>query len=138
MEPPYTSSKYSYSHLSINVVANGQISIISEIESKWRLAGQSTQSKTSSPSNQEALERIKGRASSHNSTSVNNKFASTGHPLVSSNQDLLNKIRATQRTSSSQSRSTLSKPSTNTGGSYPQQKPIEKSVVEKIFNWLFK
>ena len=138
MEPPYISSKYSYSHLSINVVANGQISIISEIESKWRLTGQSTQPKTFSPSNQETLERIKGGVTSHKSTSVNNKFASTGHTLVSSNQDLLNKIRATRSTSSSQSRPTLSKPSTNTGGSYPQQKPIEKSVVEKIFNWLFK
>jgi len=39
MEPPYVSKKYRYSHLSINVTANGQMAVITAEEAKFRLAG---------------------------------------------------------------------------------------------------
>ena len=38
MEPPYVSRKLKYSHLSINVTANGQMAVITEAEAKFRMA----------------------------------------------------------------------------------------------------
>lgn len=65
MEPPYTSKQFKYTHLSINVTANGQMTIISEAEAKFRLTPPSTQSYQAPTSNREALEKIKGLSLIH-------------------------------------------------------------------------
>ncbi|MCU1793980.1 serine/threonine protein kinase [Pectobacterium polaris] len=89
MEPPYVSGKYKYSHLSITVTAIGQMTILSEKDARWRLAGpnDNQQALISTRSNQEALERIKGK----NTTA-------TPQPMIakatSANQAVLDKIRA--------------------------------------------
>lgn len=140
MEPPYTNDKYAYSHLSINVVANGQISIVSETEAKWRLAAPGAQSKVFSPSNRETLQRIKGREGLQNSTVVAIQPAATPYQAVSSNQNVLNKIRSAQQgTSHVQKKPPASPHSTNNGGRQPPpQKLPEKGIITKIFDWLFK
>lgn len=53
MEPPYVSGKYKYSHLSITVTTVGQMTILSETDARWRLAGpnNSQQTRTSTNSN---------------------------------------------------------------------------------------
>ena len=44
MEPPYVSTKFNYSHLSINITQSNQLHIIKESEAKFRLSGSSTRS----------------------------------------------------------------------------------------------
>jgi len=49
LEPPCRSRKYKYSHLSINVTSNGQMTVISETEANWRLASASSKAPTAGP-----------------------------------------------------------------------------------------
>jgi hypothetical protein len=93
MEPPYVSGKYKYSHISITVTTIGQMTILSETDARWRLAGpnDSRQISTSTSSNQEALERIKGK-----STTSTPKPVSTN--ATTANQAILNKLRASTQT----------------------------------------
>jgi hypothetical protein len=64
MEPPYTSRRYSYSHLSINVTANGQMTLISEPEAKRRLGLASSRAPAPATTNGAVLDRITERATS--------------------------------------------------------------------------
>ncbi|EOU9528814.1 TerY-P anti-phage system serine/threonine kinase [Cronobacter dublinensis] len=93
MEPPYVSGKYKYSHISITVTTIGQMTVLSETDARWRLAGpnDSRQISTSTSSNQEALERIKGK-----STTSTPKPVSTN--ATTANQAILNKLRASTKT----------------------------------------
>lgn len=95
MEPPYVNGKYKYSHLSITVTAIGQMTVLSETDARWRLAGpnDSRQTLTSTSSNQEALERIKGK-----STTSTPKPMSTN--ATTANQAILSKLRASTQTAS--------------------------------------
>ena len=95
MEPPYVSGKYKYSHISITVTTIGQMTILSETDARWRLAGpnDSRQTSTSTRNNQEALERIKG-----NSTSATPQPVSTN--VTTANQAILNKLRGSAQTAS--------------------------------------
>ncbi|HBZ8499096.1 TPA: serine/threonine protein kinase, partial [Klebsiella pneumoniae] len=95
MEPPYVSGKYKYSHISITVTTIGQMTVLSETDARWRLAGpnDSRQISTSTSSNQEALERIKGK-----STISTPKPMSTNATTV--NQAILSKLRASTQTAS--------------------------------------
>ena len=95
MEPPYVSGKYKYSHISITVTTIGQMTVLSETDARWRLAGpkNSRQTLTSTSSNQEALERIKGK-----STISTPKPMSTNATTV--NQAILSKLRASTQTAS--------------------------------------
>jgi len=95
MEPPYVSGKYKYSHISITVTTIGQMTVLSETDARWRLAGpnDSRQTLTSTSRNQEALERIKG-----NSTSAIPQPMSTN--ATTANQAILSKLRASTQTAS--------------------------------------
>lgn len=96
MEPPYTSKKYKYTHLSITITANGQISFLTQTEAEWRLSGQSKTSKPKSPNNSETLVRIKSDSTSSTSRSVATQPTSNNPRSVSGNQQIINKIKSTQ------------------------------------------
>ena len=151
MEPPYVNPKFKYSHLSINVTATGQMTVIPETDAQWRLAGpgQGTPSFTTS-SNQDALDKIKGRPPS--STVRPAPPVSTPPSTMSANQAAIDKIRSATRpapTTSSPSVTPVRRPPNpstpqqhttsgrHTGSSPSPQPPREKGVVEKLFNWLF-
>lgn len=132
MEPPYGSKKYKYSHLSINLTANGQMTVISETEAKYRLTQSSTKSAPLRTSNREALGLIKGQTltSPPNQVSVG---------LSSPNQNVLDSIRKMQ--GGAQSRPpVISSPSSIT----PQRVPLsyrptpKKGLLGKLFDWVFK
>ncbi|EMP2575803.1 serine/threonine protein kinase [Serratia marcescens] len=93
MEPPYVSGKYKYSHISITVTAIGQMTVLSETDARWRLAGpsDSRQTLTSTSSNQEALERIKGKSTTSTPMPVSTN-------ATTANQAILNKLRASTQT----------------------------------------
>ena len=61
MEPPFVSRKYKYSHLSISVTAANQLTRISEVEAKRRLAGGS-QVPFKAAENKDLLEKIRGKS----------------------------------------------------------------------------
>ena len=149
MEPPYSNPKFNYSHLSISITAAGQITLITESDAKWRLAGPTVNAPSfSTSSNQDALDRIKGRQVT---TAPVHPVAT---PIVATasaaNRAAIDKIRAATRPTStpqpqpaSRTKDTpplkpplhSSNKAYNSTQSSPPQK--EKGVVEKIFSWLF-
>lgn len=152
MEPPYSNPKYNYSHLSIGVTTAGQITLIAESDAKWRLAGPTTNAPSyATSSNQDALDRIKGRAATAATTSPTQPAAgATVSSSSAANRAAIDRIRASTRPAPSQAqppagRTTNSPPrplpprSSNQGSNSMQRKPPprEKGVVEKIFNWFF-
>lgn len=153
MEPPYVNGKYKYSHLSITVTAIGQMTVLSETDARWRLAGpnDSRQTLTSTRSNQEALERIKGK-----STTSTPKPMSTN--ATTANQAILDKIRASAQpsaparvqtqhivpnkssahyvapTKTSASQAVQNIPNTAITS---KQKTSQKNIIIQILKWLF-
>lgn len=132
MEPPYVSRRYKYSHLSINVTANGQISVISEAEAKFRLAPSSAKTSTAPSSNRAALDKIKGRTSP-------SQLKQAPATSSSANKGVLDNIRRaqggaqsrpTQGTSQSARQATYGRP--------PHQQPVEKGLLGMLFDWIFK
>ena len=126
MEPPYVSVKYKYSHLSINVTANGQMNVITEAEAKLRLAAPSLSKGTVVPtSNREALNKIKG---GHQSTGPTSRpQAATSSP----NQSVLTSIHKAQG-------GRLTAKAAPSSRQPPYQKPPEKGLLVKLFEWMFK
>lgn len=145
MEPPYVSARYKYSHLSINVTALGQMTVLAEADAKWRLAGSNGSAPTATDSNREALGRIKVRTSP--TPVVNVSVHPTASSSSSSNRAVLDKIRATSQQSAAsrgqpapRSQPTQTRP--YAGGApgsarSSQQKPAEKGAIEQFFDWLF-
>ncbi len=125
IEPPYTSRRYRYSHLSVTVTANGQMTVISETEAKFRLASTSSKPPTPRTTNRDVLAGITGRATS----SPASHAQATPWSL---NQSVLNNIRRTQ--SAPSAASSYQRPPAPS--SY--QRPPEKGLIVKFFNWLFK
>jgi hypothetical protein len=94
MEPPYSNGKFGYTHLSISITANGQLTLITEVEARRRLAGPgpgAVNARAPVNSNQEALARIKGHSAPARPTAAPAPVPTT--PL-SPNQAILAKIRA--------------------------------------------
>lgn len=138
MEPPYASRKYKYSHLSITVTTVGQMTVLSEADARWRLAGPKAggQASVSTGNNKETLDRIKGRQ-----TSAAPQASSA--PSSSTNQAILNKIRSSSQPSGQtrpmqprpQPQPNATRAPSHTPTPRPQQQ--EKGVIAKVFNWLF-
>jgi len=136
MEPPYVSKRYKYSHLSITVATVGQMTVLSEADARWRLAGPKAGGhvSVSAGSNKETLDRIKGRQTSAAPQASSATSAST-------NQALLNKIRASTQPSAptkpshSQPQTTVRRTPSYTPPTRPKQQ--EKGLVAKIFDWIF-
>jgi hypothetical protein len=134
IEPPYTSRRYKYSHLSINVTANGQMTTISETEANRRLASASSKALTPEPSNREILVSITGRGTSGQT----NQRPST--PSLS-NRDVLNSIHKTQRAPIAPP--PFQRPAASSSYKQPPatptyQRPPEKGPIAKFFTWLFR
>lgn len=156
MEPPYTNDKYKYSHLAITVTTLGQMTVISEADARWRLAGPNNNQKTqtSTKSNQEIRERIRDKSTTAVPQSMSSK-------TTSANQAILDKIRAsaqpsipskvqTQHVMPNKSSTHYVAPSKASGSqqvsqsqSIPSQtvtsnQPSPKTnMIIKIFKWLF-
>lgn len=153
MEPPYVNPKFKYSHLSINVTATGQMTLIPESDAKWRLAGPGIGAPAFQTSaNQDALDRIKGRQPSSPSPRTPATPSSTSSAASAANRAAMDKIRsatrpaptqappsaASARQASNAARATQPTSSNQHSGNAPaQHPPREKGVVEKLFNWLF-
>lgn len=145
MEPPYSNAKFKYSHLSINVTATGQMTLIAESDAKWRLAGPTTNAPSfASSSNQDALDRIKGRPTS---TPVQSAQGTTSSASTA-NRAAIDRIRASTRPAPASKSPHIRRTPNVTPGPPPSsnqqyntrtssQSPREKGVVEKIFSWLF-
>lgn len=155
MEPPFANAKYKYSHLAITVTTIGQMTVLSETDARWRLAGpnDSQQTLTSTRGNQEALERIKGK----NTTSTPQPMSAKA---TSANQAILDKIRAsTQQTASARLHTNQVTPNksstqyvtpasassslhTSTAQNIPSnaatsnQQASKTNIITKIFKWL--
>ncbi|WP_210454001.1 serine/threonine protein kinase [Pantoea ananatis] len=156
MEPPYRTGKNRHSHLSINVTTIGQMTVLSEKDAQWRLAGPDNKQKTQTSiiSNKEALDRIKG-----------NSISATPKPIsaktTSANQAILDKILASAQPSapartqthnalpnkssthyatpaltpaSQQISSTQNIPSKTVT---PIKQASRANIIKKIFKWLF-
>ncbi|MBI5791661.1 MAG: serine/threonine protein kinase [Rhodocyclales bacterium] len=132
MEPPYVSRRYKYSHLSINVTANGQMTVISETEAKFRLTPSSTKGATAPTSNKEALAKIKGGTSPSLPTQA---------PATSSsaNKSVLDNIRRAQVGTQSSPTQTTSQGSWQPQRPRPSyQRPPGKGIIARFFDWLLK
>lgn len=130
MEPPYVSKQYRYSHVAITVGTAGQMSIITQQEAKWRLAGagKAAGAFTAVTShNQQMLDRIK--SSSGASASPASPRATSS--VASSNAAVLQTIRVASGSPSS------APPPSSTGSYRHQPPPQQPGVVERIFKWLF-
>ncbi|WP_321912276.1 BUD32 family EKC/KEOPS complex subunit [Burkholderia cepacia] len=159
MEPPYVSQKYRYSHLAITVTTVGQMTILTEVDAQWRLAGprSAAQPDQSIDSNRTMLDRIKGKATS----------APVAPPKSgSSNKAVLDRIRASSQPPPPQTQQpTLPQPRSQPRSQprlppplqqqrrmpqpplrtiRPMQhysiqgvKPKEKGLIARILGWLF-
>lgn len=150
MEPPYSNPKFNYSHLSIGITISGQMTVIAESDAKWRLAGPTANAPTfATTSNQDALDRIKGRPST---TVPIHSSPTTVSSASAANRAAIDKIRASTRptappppppqpTSRTPNIPPRQSPplSSNQGYNSAQHRPPlrEKGVVEKIFSWFF-
>jgi hypothetical protein len=128
MEPPYVGKHRRYSHVAITVGTAGQMSIITQQEAKWRLAGAGKTAAAftavTSP-NQQTLDRIKGSLSA----SVPPASPRATSSVASSNAAVLHKVRA-----ASGSPSPTAPPKTSSSYQPPSQEP---GIVERIVKWLF-
>jgi hypothetical protein len=93
MEPPYVSSKYGYSHLSITITQAHQMRLISEVEAKFRLSGRPLPAfQASAVDNQRILDML------HSPAGAAAPPRSMPLPPVTRNQAILKEIRGTQPT----------------------------------------
>ena len=120
MEPPYQNKRLKYTHLSISVTQANQIHVVTESESKFRLAGVS-KAFVSPPtiSNKDIIEKIRG-----NTTVIKPTHHQTQkHQPITPNQAILDRMRAT---STSQTSTQQTKQST-VGANTPQQNKKDES-----------
>lgn len=137
MEPPYDNKKFRYTHLSITVGAAGTISLVTEQEAQWRLAGAGRSagafSVAGSSSNQQTLDKIRGVTRAARTSSPAPQPSS---PAASPNAQVLQKIRAA-------SGATVSRLVSNTTQGSTQPQPVQQAaqqpgLVTRLFTWLFR
>jgi len=163
MEPPYENKKLKYSHLSVNVTAIGQMTVLSEEDAHWRLAG--PQSGAATPSkiarNSEILERLQSGARPTVSASARPQAGQTlnspARPIplapsaikpapvrVSPNQAVLDRMKSNQvpppasgpTPAPSRSRPIATHQPIG-GGLPPALRPPEKGLISRLLRWLF-
>jgi hypothetical protein len=152
MEPPYSNRRYRYSHVSINVTANGQIALISEPEAKRRLGMASSGVPASETTNRKVLVTITERATSsapvHAPTtpSASNK---TGLDIIRKTQIAPAATPPYQRPPAAPpvQRSAVPPPYELPRATPPvvqrsavpplYQRPPDKGFIAKLFGWLF-
>ena len=152
MEPPYSNARFNYTHLSISISANGQMTLISEAEAQRRLAGPGINSRTPIASNQDALARIKQQPTPTRTAPSPRPSVPTPRPAqpLSHNEAVLAKIRATAPPTPTAPQPTArrapSTPPTNQLR-YTQRQPMPSSLgrhqqpegfLSKLFKFFFK
>jgi hypothetical protein len=150
MEPPYVNPKFKYSHLSINVTAVGQMTLIPESDAQWRMASSGNRAPSfATSSNQDALDRIKGRSSSSTARPLPSNAASTVTSASEANRAAMDRIRSATRSVPPSSTTHIShapntgrppQPASSYQGAWeppPSEPPRKKGLGERIFNWLF-
>jgi len=153
MGPPYVNPRFDYSHLSINVAASGQMILISQSDAKWRLAGPRTDSPPFPTStNQEALDKIKGRPKSSIARPAAARTATTTSAASAANRAAIDRIRLATRPAHTTSPAgitlvrrapNIAKPTKAASSNqqvrrYPASQALrKKGVVQKILTWLF-
>ncbi len=134
MEPPFTNKRYNYSHLSINVTANSQLTVISEDEAKFRVSSPAPKGRQILTSNREALDKIMGRPT----TSPTSRAPATS---TSANKSVLDRVRKAQGGAQSQPAQPVPHKVIPSWQQQRQpssiQKPPEKGLIAKLFSWLF-
>ncbi|WP_179402383.1 serine/threonine protein kinase [Burkholderia guangdongensis] len=161
MEPPFESKKYRYSHVSINVTAVGQMTLLSEADARWRLAGPKAGAPASRDiaANREILGKVQGSSRSKDAMqAARPSLPSSSRPTpprpaspparVSPNQSVLNAIRAssappptTRPTPPPASPGSRSKaPTSSTAGRSigAGQRPSQRGLLQRLFSWLFR
>ncbi|MDO4636958.1 MAG: serine/threonine protein kinase [Lautropia sp.] len=131
MEPPFVSTKYHYSHLSITVGAAGTITQITEQEAKWRLAGAGKAAGVFTPAttiNQQTLDKIRSRTAVAPGPIIAPRAPSTTPSL---NAQVLQKIRSASGSATTDS---VSSPASHKNN---QPSPQQPSVITRVFKWLF-
>ncbi|WP_321868096.1 protein kinase family protein [Paraburkholderia tropica] len=157
MEPPFENKRLRYTHLSINVTAVGQMTVLSEVDARWRLAGPNggAPSARDVPDNREVLGKVQ------DSSRLNSAIPSGRAPLspprpnsppapsVSPNQSVLNAMRASSSTPPSVARTTSpptqQNPRPKTPASSTTGRPIgtaprppQRGLLYRLFEWLFR
>lgn len=154
MEPPYSKAEFGYTHLSISISANGQMTLISEAEAQRRLAGPGVTTRAPIASNQDALARIKQQATPNRAATSPRPPTPAPRPVaapLSPNEAILAKIRATAppalSTPQPTARRATSAPPTNQPPYTQRQQPMPSSTgrhqraegfLSKLFKFFFK
>ncbi|HDV6330181.1 TPA: serine/threonine protein kinase [Burkholderia cenocepacia] len=161
MEPPFESKKYRYSHLSINVTAAGQMTLLSEADARWRLAGPRAAVVRDIALNQDILGKVQDSSRSNDArqgtwptpppSSRPTPPSRSIPPLpvrVSPNQSVLNAIRASSAPpppprSVQQPAQPSSRPKgmiSSTGGRSigTAPRPPQRGLLQRLFGWLFR
>lgn len=162
MEPPFENKRLRYTHLSINVTAVGQMTLLSEADARWRLAGPTANAPAvrDVAANRAILGKVQDTSRSNDAMrlarpSPTPPFRPPPPPptvspstRVSRNQSVLNAIRAssdpppptrpaqqpTQR--SSRPKGMIRSTGSGSIGSVPR--PPQRGLLQRLFGWLFR
>ncbi len=160
MDAPYSNAKFNYTHLSISISTNGQMTLISEAEAQRRLAGPDVGARAAIASNQDALARIKDQTTLTRAAPAPRTLAPAPRyaapvpqpaaPQLTPNEAILAKIRAiVPPAPTSQPPTARQAPSAPPSGRprYTQRPPMPSSpgglqqpegFLSKLFKFLFK
>lgn len=143
VEPVYTSKKYRYSHISIDISSQNQIKQITSAEAMFRLAAKTSVNNVSAlGKNQEVIERLRGQKPPASPAVVTSLSRTGNHSPQTANAAILQKIQSSQGSKSSpQSTAPLSaiKPTNvSAGQSLPQGSvPIKSQKSSGIPWWVW-
>lgn len=151
MEPPFENKRLRYTHLSINVTAVGQMTLLSEADARWRLAGPTANAPAAPdiPANREVLGKVLGSSRLNGATPLarpsppsssrptpSPRPASPPPASVSPNQSVLNAIRASSAPPSSRPKASTSSTTGRSIGAWPS--PRQRGLLQRLFSWLFR
>lgn len=124
IDPPYTSDKFYYTHLTINITQTNQIHHISKLEAERRLNNRWTPPAT--PKQQSTNEGILAQIKPAATTIQLQVRTPTNSPSVNKNQQILQSVRTS--TSSTQTRSTNVTPQPTQLGPQTSSKDVVKQL----------
>ncbi|KVD05474.1 hypothetical protein [Burkholderia ubonensis] len=162
MEPPYENKKLKYSHLSVNVTTIGQMTVLSEEDARWRLAG--PQGGSANPPkitrNSEILDRFQGGARPTSLAGARPQFRQASTPparpapsarpamksppaRVSQNQAVLDRMKSSQLpppavrpTSPPPTRPAIIQNPIGSGLP-PRLRSPQQGLISRLLRWLF-
>jgi predicted Ser/Thr protein kinase len=128
IDPPYTSHRYGYTHLSITVQEDGKIQWLDEAQAKFRLG---SVGKTHSPRNRQIIEKVLGTAKGTIATSPkSSSVRSSTSP--STNQTIV------QNTKQSAARSgSLGTGTTSAGSKAPAPQTAASAPISNVPTWVW-